>query len=568
MPKTKPCAGNDCSELVDEQTTYCRACRRDPTKRKMGRPPIEEEAEPRSRNRRPPTESPSPTSTLTAETDTNAETSPPTKPPPPAAAQKPDDEAKPADLEALNRAILSAEGLPDIIDALARMMWATVYNGENCSDEHLPDLDALALFLSQCPNEAKDEAAERLAALHALHRLGEALANPIDLDGRGYCWQWVSNRRTIFAAFAHHDREAGLFTIRADALAEEVQAAWVGLPDKTRPQHPLAPIIQAWQTRPKPAEPFRPVRRGRLAHFGQVQPDHKERRLFEIQQPVPVNTCGQMLLDLPELTPAAAGRSWQADLFDRAGGKSMRQGRGAPWEMRLFIGAILHLGISQRDGEFHRLRFDTTEVIKWLHPDSWPNRARDWHLFPAALFRLNKELGFVAIDGLGYVQVLGASIIPETPADPHVEFIVRIPNAAAQGARIDWPTLCKYGQVSAILYRAYLSAVDFMHHSAHQGQPITQQIGEPLLGEDGKPQRGKGGKVFRSTTEVIDNPATRYVRGLTEEELTEMIGMNPTDRDHRRRTRQAFERLDDDGVIDLEKDGRVWRIFGPTPNSS
>ena len=207
-------------------------------------------------------------------------------------------------------------------------------------------------------------------------------------------------------------------------------------------------------------------------------------------------------------------------------------------------------------------------MTNWLHPKGWPNRARDWEQLPAALFRMNTELGFVAIEGLGYVQIIGATTIPKTPNDPYVEFIVRIPRSAAHGARIDWPTLCRYGQDSAPLYRAYLSAVEFMHQSAHLGQPITQLIGKPLLGTDGKPLRGKGGRVRRSTTEQIVNPSTRYVRGLTEGELTEMIGLNPGKRYYRQRARQAFKQLDNDGVIDLEQDGKVWRIFGSTPHSS
>ena len=246
----------------------------------------------------------------------------------------------------------------------------------------------------------------------------------------------------------------------------------------------------------------------------------------------------------------------------------MRQGRGAPWDMRLFVGAMLHTPIAKRDGQWHSLKLDTAEVIDWLHPNGWPNRARDWEQLPTALFRMNKELSFVAIEGLGYVQIIGATIIPKTPEDPHVEFIVRLPQTTAHGARIDWPTLCKYGKHSAVLYRAYLSAVEFMHLSAHNGQPITQKIGKPLLSKDGKPSRRKGGQLQRSKTEAIPNPSSRYVRGLTEGELVQMIGMNPANKNHRRTTRAVFEQLNNDGVIDLEQDGKVWRIFGSLPHSS
>ena len=42
----------------------------------------------------------------------------------------------------------------------------------------------------------------------------------------------------------------------------------------------------------------------------------------------------------------------------------MRQGRGAPWELHLWIGAILHLPIAQRDSNWHVLRLPTAEVIR------------------------------------------------------------------------------------------------------------------------------------------------------------------------------------------------------------
>ena len=305
--------------------------------------------------------------------------------------------------------------------------------------------------------------------------------------------------------------------------------------------HPAAALIRAWWSKPKPVEPYRPRPRAVLANFKATDQD-RDRFLLQARQPVPVPEGGQLLLDLPELTPRSSS-SWLLDLFDRAGGQSMRQGRGAPWDMRLFIGALLHLPIAQRDGQWHRLNLPTEEVVEWLHPDGWINRTRDWQRLPDALFRMNRELGFVEIEGLGYVQIVGATIIPKTPSDPVVEFTVRIPKTAAYGARLDWQRLCRYGQVSAALYRAYLSAADFMHLSAEQGKAIEQALKD----KDGKLQ---------------PNPSARYVRGLTKGELTEMIGLDTSKRNNPSRAVEAFERLAEDGVIELVGDGSLFRIFG------
>ena len=305
--------------------------------------------------------------------------------------------------------------------------------------------------------------------------------------------------------------------------------------------HPAAALIRAWWSKPKPVEPYRPNPRAVLANF-KATDQERDRFLLQARQPVPVPEGGQLLLDLPELTPRSSA-SWLLDLFDRAGGQSMRQGRGAPWDMRLFVGAMLHLPITQRDGQWHRLNLPVEEVVRWLHPDGWINRTRDWQRLPDALFRMNRELGFVEIEGLGYVQIVGATIIPKEPSDPVVEFTVRIPKTAAYGARLDWQRLCRYGQVSAALYRAYLSAADFMHLSAEQGKAIEQAVKD----KDGKLQ---------------PNPSARYVRGLTKGELTEMIGLDTSKRNNPSRAVEAFERLAEDGVIELVCDGSLFRIFG------
>ena len=314
------------------------------------------------------------------------------------------------------------------------------------------------------------------------------------------------------------------------------------LTDEPVETHPAAALIRTWWSKPKPVEPYRPRPRAVLANWDAA--GDKDRILLQARQPMPVPEGGQLLLDLPELTPKGSA-SWLLDLFDRAGGQSMRQGRGAPWDMRLFVGAMLHLPIAKRDGQWHTLSLPTEEVIGWLHPDGWHNQGRDWQRLPDALFRMNRELGFVEIEGIGYVQVVGATIIPKKLSDPVVEFTVRIPKTAAYGARLDWQRLCQYGQVSAVLYRAYLAAVDFMHLSAEQGKAIEQAV----KGEDGKLQ---------------PNPSARYVRGLTKGELTEMIGLDLGKRDNPRRAIAAFERLADDEVIDLERDGSLFRIFGRT----
>ena len=69
--------------------------------------------------------------------------------------------------------------------------------------------------------------------------------------------------------------------------------------------------------------------------------------------------------------------------------------------------------------------------------------------------------------------------------------------------------------------------------------------------------------IVRSATDLIDNPAARYVGPtLSERDLTRMIGFDPTDRRRRHEARAAFERIEADGVIEIERSGAGWLLFG------
>ena len=348
---------------------------------------------------------------------------------------------------------------------------------------------------------------------------------------------------------------------------ERVHAAWLAC--EPRPRHPLAPVLEAWQDRPTAVEVFRPVNRASLPRFHKTIKDDA-RTLPALYGRAAVTEYPQRdlpgILEMPSCTP------WLLSLFDRAGGRSLAQGRGAPWALRLFVGALLHLRVSARDSTWRQLEpLETEEVIRWLHPDGWAssNKSRDWEKFPAALDELSR-LG-VYLPGIGEIRPVMASVIPRQPADRVVQFVAMVPRAAAKGARIDWPTLCRYGTKNAGVYRAYLTACAILGESAHHGHPITQEINPPVLDAAGRPVRrtlkdrkGKDRSVIvRDTDRTEANTAARYVKAYTEAELAQIIGFDGTDRFMRRHGMKAWAKLAEDGVIDLVQDGKRWRIFGP-----
>lgn len=352
-------------------------------------------------------------------------------------------------------------------------------------------------------------------------------------------------------------------------------------PDATDGSSLLTLVVEAMPSSVmiREASPFCLKKRGSLPHFDRMDED-EDRALPNPPRDFVGDRSSQLEFDIPELGSVVKGTtSWLLWMFDAAGGKSLAQGRGAPWTMRLWIGAMLHLGINQRDGRWHMLRFPTFRenredgelagVTDWLHPDGWANKRRDWERFPAALDEMRDRLAYVPCPGLGSVAMLFPSVIPRSPNDPLVEFAIRVPRSGAQGARVDWKLLCRYGNESAALYRAYLSAMAFLDRSAHHGHPITRRVRAPILDQDGKPLRRKDGAIVRSVHETIPNSLARYVTLLHDADLARMIGFDPSDRKRRFDARRAFERLCEDGVIDLSRADRkgFWRLFGPAKST-
>lgn len=471
-----------------------------------------------------------------------------------------------------------------ICEAAARFTWFEVHNGEDCPGKMIPTPQELAAWFPECPDGPKDETIPRLKAVFD-HVIADRLRDPDTQYSlpenfrREISWTVLDQIKQYQLAtvclvidpknpLLPKVKVPGPFLYTLDILHRD----WASMPDGERPQHPLTPIIRAWQIRPTATEPFLPKRRASLPSLQTI--DHENITLPDF--PGSDATAPVRQMALPGFEPAVTMcPSWLLWLYDRAGGESMTAGRGAPWDLHLFVSSFLHLGIDQRDGHWKTLRFPhlveheadwpepgTPSVERWLFPDGWANKRRDWSKIGEALEQMRRELGYVPVNG-GRIALVVPSAIPGSRDFPFIEFTIRVPPVAASGARLDWDTLRRYRLESATLYRAYLSAIAFLDRSARRGHGITSEIGAPVLKPDGKPKRRKGGSIIRSETNLIPNRHARYVQAMDDSDLTRLIGLNPDIRDHRYKARKAFERLHADGVIDLRMDRKEYRIFGP-----
>ena len=339
--------------------------------------------------------------------------------------------------------------------------------------------------------------------------------------------------------------------------SQDMKAAWR--------EHPALAFVAGWQQR---AVVVKPTRGAGLPRFQRMsEAEALALPGFDAQRPGPVR--GQPVLPGFDVTPVGGCPSWLLSLYDQAGGNTERPGRGAPLDLRVFVGALLSVPETARDGRDVRIPITVGELADLLYPNGWnrANRRRDWESFRRSLRNLDRLRVPIEVDGhMVGVQVVNAFVIPRSWDRGQASVVLRvaIPASAARGARVNWDRLRVYGAESAPLYRAYLSVCAVLDYSARNGHGITQRIGAPQVDQHGKRIRGKGGRIIRSATEKVPNPSAKFVGKLTDDDVRRLVGLHAQHHENRKRARAALERLAGDGVIDLRtfRDGCV-QIFAP-----
>ena len=324
-------------------------------------------------------------------------------------------------------------------------------------------------------------------------------------------------------------------------------------------RHALAVVVEAGGV-PLAVTPFRPIIRASLPSLHRVTQDAAG------ALPAVIPAASATPCALPDTEPIVrACASWLLSIFDQTGARHMRGGRGAPWAMRLWIGALLHTPVEERIGKPVSLAFPVPEVVSWLHPHGWANSRRrgEWTTFRTAL----EQLGTLRIPTpAGWIGLVSTRVIPDRwDDDRDIVFETRIPAQARTGARVDWPTLCTYGVESTLLYRGYLSICAFLDRSAYHGQPMPAFIHPPIHRPAGnrRPRR-RGRRLVRDATRLVEHPMTDRNRPLTDHDVVRMFGLTDGG-SNRRRARVAVRRFIDDRVVEYEDlGGGRFRLWAPS----
>ncbi|MDE0229995.1 MAG: hypothetical protein OXJ62_14180 [Spirochaetaceae bacterium] len=465
----------------------------------------------------------------------------------------------------------NARTADEVCEAVARWWWWEAHAAE-CPAERVPTLADLGSWLHWLPEP------DRIAAVNLLSAL---------LDGPAW-WSLDPARperptvaAQVWAPLTIEIRGSGSADLSpAWRTLEEVHAAWLAVPEP-RPDHPLTPLVAAWQ---KAAPPYlwdnrdNPVLPGTLAAMaGGLRP------LVVANDPrqLPLALTGgaaepqQLWLgfEQPERPEADHVPVLPLVAYDRRGRVSMTNGTGAAHAIRLYVEALLAVPPELRRagyGEPANLHARLRDVVAGLWPRGW-QRGRDWPRLLAGfdeLRRLGVEWEHEGIGGVWFAVTV-RSVPRDAELDDLVRFEVLLPPGSGPGPMVARDHLRLLGLDSAPAYRLYLSLCWYWdHYGTIRGR---------LIGADPSQRRGKPVPPVEVDGKQINPAALHRYPALTPDHLATMAYAPADLKDEgtssRRRQRQlaraALDRIaKQTGAVVIPAPGRVAGTVQVLPPTS
>ena len=539
-----------------------------------------------------------------------------------------------SDKRELTEALEAAQTAPAILEALARAAWHNDHDGADCPDDRIPTVAALArwwpercpewwperlpddtaqeykdcaLALCQAANERYGEGPDPMDLGIAAHRTGTP-ASEISYTAFSVLWSIHYPRETKPA----DDRNEGCgYLVRdvsegdgwADAtehvgkLLSDVHTLWRLLGHEgVQKDHPLAPIVRAWQERPREVEADEKANAIMPAPFAIVRDLRSEQGQLFSNLPV-LARPGLAAPDQPDLFGSLPGfeppgsaivPSLPLVLFDAADGMSTGKGRGAPLALRVWIECVLRAQPDDR-ARAARLTVKLRDFIAALWPNDTYRPSRDGPKLVRALNRIHvtrvpwtdpegKPMGYWAAVIVRNMPVLSNKSSP-------VVFDVSLPPGAEVGPMVHRPTLRQYGVTSAPAYRATLGlAYLWNRHLTHKGKRLSSTVpvvrrddAGHLIGAGGNVLTAKGGVPVKHWS---DRRAIRTGEDMRNPELARLPWLDPAHlialgfpeatlptkqarSQALKRIRAALRTMADNGDLVIAEDGPRWRLEPP-----
>ena len=432
----------------------------------------------------------------------------------------------------------------EILEAVAGFEWWEVNKTESPQGA-IPKQSDLAGWRA-CPPDARNQANSLLTRLF-VGTSGAYWYNPD--ENASILVARVITKGTVFEEYPNSSwtiEEKEDYSVELVALPD-VHKKWLESPQDQRPEHPLGPLVRAWQHRPllkdrnKRDDPILPVMRqielkvplerqaGQLM-LGLVSESSEQR-------PMPLFPHFMNLPDQARRVPLLA-------LADASGTPSRSYGRGAALDLRLVVETTLSIEPDDRELSAIALVFTVEELRDALFPNNW-RKGRDWPRVREALLRAHTRS--IPIDERGSQWFpLAIRQLPSGDAmdlNDQVIIEVALPPGSKTGPIINRRTLRQLGVESSPRYRAYIGV-----HSLAWELGITRIV---------NPRTSR--RVWAG------NPDPYPVLTLNDRRV---IAFGPTDNKHRtsEEINKAFADLPDTTVIqenavDQKTGARGWRVL-------
>lgn len=471
-----------------------------------------------------------------------------------------------------------ATTVAEILEVLSKRAWHKAHNGAQCPPDRVPTEAALCDWLPTVDIPEVDEANKRLSELY------------------GGDWQWM-----ILTATNPRGRNVQLAARAEGAVRgiKYVHADWRTRPENKRPQHPLEPLVQAWQVATMP--PVNPARH-KPGILGASLVKRTERRQEHLPDLSPPRTPGLVhthdiaclpgILDEPRRKIPAL-----LTLFDMATGGKVMRGR-ADIAVAIFVEGLISV---PADGQRAELRA--------VGPFTIGEIAGDWLQWDRQHYRPNKsETGLTLMRALHHVHNLAVPVgkngwfypllvrgVEGLSWHHRVIFLAQLPPGSEVGPQVNRTILRILRKLSAPAYRGYLSlCFDWDYYGGHGGKLIrpTRPVAIRneqgyILTQGGNVVTGKGGVPIKSpydkrailTGTYEPNPARERYPLYDADDLVRLCypvtvyDNLVTRRQARGRTRHAIRLIEKKGGCVIESirgDGKSlpWRIMPPDSRDS
>ena len=243
---------------------------------------------------------------------------------------------------------------------------------------------------------------------------------------------------------------------------------------------PLAPLVGAWQQRPRPVEPNRRVTdRVIPARLAMADTSNNPRLLFSPAAHTEYGPDGKQLV-MPGFshvdTPSPA---LPLALYDLGAGPALSPGRGAPLALRMFVESVLSVPMQERErGQPVAMSVSLREFLKWLYPTRTPSPAEYWPRLMGAVEALDSWDARVPLydpqtKRSELRRVVSVGGIPRGPGalDESVRIIVDLPPGSGNGPQVS-DKLRLWGVKSAPAYRLLINLAYQWHNPGVTKIPV------------------------------------------------------------------------------------------------